>query len=239
MRLLIVEDDPSIQELLTESLTEDGFEVSCASSAAEGLELARLFPFALLILDVGLPEGLDAGFALGRLLRETGLTTPILYLTARTSIEDRVAGLEAGADDYLVKPFAHVELRARLQALLRRAGGFSHNLLELPFNWRLDLSEREVSLDGQVSPLTRREFGLLELLACNPGRVFERPEIIERLWADEAGVDQKVIDLYVSLVRRKTDERLIETMRGIGYRIARDKTSSDQTARDQPVRTQN
>ena len=231
MRLLIVEDDPSIQALLTESLTEDGFEISSASSASEGLELARLFPFALLILDVGLPEGLDVGFALGRLLRETGLTTPILYLTARTAIEDRVTGLEAGADDYLVKPFAHVELRARLQALLRRAGGFSQNVLELPFGWRLDLSLREISLDGQVANLTRREFGLLELLACNPGRVFERPEIIERLWADEAGVESKVIDVYVSLVRRKTDERLIETMRGVGYRIARDRTAREQAVR--------
>ena len=231
MRLLIVEDDPSIRELLTESLTEDGFEVSSATNASEGLALARLFPFALLVLDVGLPEGQNAGFRLGRELREAGLTAPILYLTARTAIEDRVTGLEAGADDYLIKPFAHVELRARLQALLRRAGGFTQNVLELPFGWRLDLSLREVSLGGQVSPLTRREFGLLELLACNPGRVFERPEIIERLWADEAGVESKVIDVYVSLVRRKTDERLIETMRGVGYRVAR-----DQTAREQAVR---
>ena len=233
MRLLIVEDDPSIRELLTESLTEDGFEVTSATNASEGLALAQLFPFALLILDVGLPEGHDAGFVLGRALREAGLNAPILYLTARTSIKDRVTGLEAGADDYLIKPFAHVELRARLQALLRRAGGYSQNLLELAFGWTLDLAQREVRLNGQVANLTRREFGLLELLACNPGRVFERFEIIERLWADEAGVDQKVIDVYVSTVRRKTDERLIETLRGIGYRIAR-----DQTARDQTVRTQ-
>ncbi len=222
MRVLIVEDDPSIRELLTESLTEDGFEVSSATNASEGLALARLFPFALLVLDVGLPEGQDAGFTLGRNLRSAGLTTPILYLTARTSIEDRVTGLGAGADDYLIKPFAHIELRARLQALLRRSGGYSQNRLELGFGWTLDLAQREVSLNGQVASLTRRELGLLELLACNPGRVFERIEIIERLWADEAGVDQKVIDVYVSTVRRKTDERLIETLRGIGYRIARE-----------------
>ena len=230
MRLLIVEDDPGIAELLNESLTEDGFECSVASSASEGLALAQLFPFAVLILDVGLPEGVDAGFELGGKLREAGLKTPILYLTARTALEDRVKGLETGGDDYLVKPFEHAELRARLRALVRRANGHAQNIIELPFGWRLELSQREISLDRQVSELTRREFGLLELLACNPGRVFERGEIIERLWADEMGVELKVIDVYVSTLRRKTDERLIETVRGVGYRIARQEQPRDSKA---------
>ena len=236
MRILIVEDDPGIAELLEESLGEDGFDCSLASSASEGLALAKLFPFALLVLDVGLPEGIDAGFELGRELRRVGITAPILFLTARSALEDRVAGLEVGADDYLVKPFAHLELRARLRALLRRSSGQVQNIFSLPFGWQLDLSMHEVRFKGQVVALARREYGLLELLACNPGRVFERGEIIERLWADESGVELKVIDVYVSLVRRKTDERLIETVRGVGYGIAQMSSSaSELTLRREPA----
>lgn len=136
MRLLIVEDDPHIVELLRDGLTEDGYECDRARSATEGEELAQLFPYGLLILDVMLPEGMDAGYKLGKRLREINVTTPILYLTARGTVEDRVEGLEAGGDDYLVKPFAFKELRARVRALLRRASGNAQNLLALPLGWR-------------------------------------------------------------------------------------------------------
>lgn len=221
MRLLIVEDDPHIAELLRDGLTEDGYECDLAPSAAQGAELAQLFPYGLLILDVMLPEGIDAGYRLGQRLRSAGVTTPILYLTARGTVDDRVEGLEAGGDDYLVKPFAFRELRARVRALLRRAGGHAQNTLSLPFGWVMDLGGRELYRAGVRSDLTRREFALLELLALNPERAFTRDEIIDRLWSGDGGVEPKVIDVYVSTVRRKTQEHLIETLRGVGYRLGR------------------
>ncbi len=221
MRLLIVEDDPHIAELLRDGLGEEGYACDHAASASEGAELAQLFPYGLLILDVMLPEGIDAGYALGRRLREDGLTTPILYLTARGTVEDRVEGLEAGGDDYLLKPFAFKELRARVRALLRRASGNAQNTLPLPDGWVMDLGGRELYRAGVRANLTRREFGLLELLALNSSRAFGRDEIIDRLWGGETGVEPKVIDVYVSTIRRKTEDSLIETLRGVGYRLGR------------------
>ena len=281
MRLLIVEDDPHIAELLQEGLGEDGYACDVATSAGQGGSLARLFPYALILLDVMLPEGHDAGYQLGRELRQEGVHTPILYLTARSNVEERVTGLDAGGDDYLGKPFALRELRARVRALLRRSSGLARNLLRLPNGWQMDLAGRTVwqvtetiqdevrqnpaeqqdlspdlqlinirpvdsqpvntlsSLSGppqtaQVPPavnrpppqqvqaeLTRREFALLELLALHPGRAFSRQEIIERLWSGESGVEPKVIDVYVSTVRRKTAEELIDTVRGLGYRLGK------------------
>lgn len=222
MRLLIVEDDPHIAELLSDGLTEEGYECDRAGSAAEGGELARLFPYGLLLLDVMLPEGIDAGYRLGRQLREGGLNTPILYLTARGTVEDRVEGLEAGGDDYLIKPFAFRELRARVRALLRRASGNAQNTVPLPGGWVMDLGGRELYSTGIRAELTRREFALLELLALNPGRAFSRDEIIERLWGGDGGaVEPKVIDVYVSTIRRKTTDVLIDTVRGTGYRLGR------------------
>lgn len=283
MRLLIVEDDPHIAELLQEGLGEDGYACDVATSAGQGGSLARLFPYALILLDVMLPEGHDAGYELGRQLRQEGVQTPILYLTARSNVEERVTGLDAGGDDYLGKPFALRELRARVRALLRRSSGLARNLLRLPNGWQMDLAGRtvwqvaearqdeaqqdEVRRDAtgqrdpspaadlrpvdpqpanalgpfssppetaQVPPavnrppppqvqaeLTRREFALLELLALHPGRAFSRQEIIERLWSGESGVEPKVIDVYVSTVRRKTAEELIDTVRGLGYRLGK------------------
>lgn len=221
MRVLIVEDDPHISELLRDGLLEDGYDCDQAGSATEGAELSQLFPYGLLILDVMLPEGMDAGYKLGRQLRREGNTTPILYLTARGTVEDRVEGLEAGGDDYLVKPFAFKELRARVRALLRRASGNAQNTLPLPGGWIMDLGGRELYRAGVRADLTRREFALLELLALNTGRAFTRDEIIDRLWSGEGGVEHKVIDVYVSTIRRKTGDSLVETLRGVGYRLGR------------------
>ncbi|WP_424949789.1 response regulator transcription factor [Deinococcus sp.] len=239
MRLLIVEDDPHIAELLQEGLGEDGYACDVAGSAGQGSSLARLFPYALIILDVMLPEGHDAGYILGRELRAGGAQTPILYLTARSNVEERVTGLDAGGDDYLGKPFALRELRARVRALLRRSSGLARNVLKLPHGWQMDLAGRtvwqtpEAATPGPTAAgaepvrapaqaeLTRREFALLELLALHPGRAFSRQDIIERLWSGEAGVEPKVIDVYVSTVRRKTAEELIDTVRGLGYRLGK------------------
>ena len=262
MRLLIVEDDPHIADLLREGLGEDGYACDVATTAGQGASLARLFPYALILLDVMLPEGPDAGYTLSRDLRAGGVQTPILYLTARSNIEERVTGLDAGGDDYLGKPFALRELRARVRALLRRSSGLARNLLRLPLGWQMDLAGRSVwragtpagaprpaqavaagtpgtpepevaAAPGAVSDsaagaaasaqaeLTRREFALLELLALHPGRAFSRQDIIERLWSGESGVEPKVIDVYVSTVRRKTAEELIDTVRGLGYRLGK------------------
>ncbi|ULH15361.1 response regulator transcription factor [Deinococcus sp. KNUC1210] len=235
MRLLIVEDDPHIAELLQEGLSEDGYACDVATSASQGASLARLFPYALIILDVMLPEGADAGYVLGRELRGVGTQTPILYLSARSNIEERVTGLDAGGDDYLGKPFALRELRARVRALLRRSSGLARNVLRLPGGWQMDLGGRTVwngnapeeggTTAGAAAPvqadLTRREFALLELLALHPGRAFSRQDIIERLWSGESGVEPKVIDVYVSTLRRKTAEELIDTVRGLGYRLGK------------------
>jgi len=255
MRLLIVEDDPHIAELLQEGLGEDGYACDVATSASQGGSLARLFPYALIILDVMLPEGHDAGYVLGRELRAEGAQTPILYLTARSNVEERVTGLDAGGDDYLGKPFALRELRARVRALLRRSSGLARNVLRLPLGWQMDMAGRTVWQTPELPPhlrpagasdpatdesmpdqkvsdpklpeqkvqaeLTRREFALLELLALHPGRAFSRQDIIERLWSGETGVEPKVIDVYVSTVRRKTSEELIDTVRGLGYRLGK------------------
>jgi DNA-binding response OmpR family regulator len=264
MRLLIVEDDPHIAELLQEGLGEDGYACDVATSAGQAGSLARLFPYALILLDVMLPEGHDAGYVLGRELRASGVQTPILYLTARSNVEERVTGLDAGGDDYLGKPFALRELRARVRALLRRSSGLARNVLRLPLGWQMDMAghavwqatgapapgplalaaETEKGWPGEPdrsSPdkpsldkprtdkprahaqaeLTRREFALLELLALHPGRAFSRQDIIERLWSGESGVEPKVIDVYVSTVRRKTSEELIDTVRGLGYRLGK------------------
>ena len=222
MRILIVEDDPFIADLLQDGLADDGHECDLGGSAAEGEELARLFPYSLLILDVMLPEGIDAGFRLGVRLRSGGVTAPILYLTARGAVEDRIQGLDSGGDDYLGKPFDFGELRARIRALLRRASGHVQHTVALPQGFVMDLSSRELYKEGVRAGLNRREFMLLELLTLHPGRAFTREEMIDRLWGGEGGVEPKVIDVYVSTIRRKTHEALIETIRGHGYRLGRD-----------------
>ena len=222
MRILIVEDDPFISDLLSDGLSEEGYECDVVASAQQGEELSRLFPYGLLILDVMLPEGVDAGYQLGRQLRDHGVTTPVLYLTARTAVEDRIQGLDAGADDYLTKPFDFGELRARIRALLRRGSGSPKNAMPLPGGFILDLTGRAVYRDERQVDINRREFMLIELLVMNPGRAFTREEIVDRLWGGDGSVELKVIDVYVSTVRRKTHESLIETIRGHGYRLGRD-----------------
>ena len=180
-----------------------------------------------------LPESIDAGYHLGRRLRGHGVTTPMLYLTARGAVEDRIQGLDAGGDDHLSKPFDFGELRARVRALLRRASGQPRNVVPLAAGFTLDLIGWELyAADplhgtgpqeaGRRTDLNRREFMLLELLVMNPGRAFTREEIVDRLWGGGGGVELKVIDVYVSTVRRKTHEALIETIRGHGYRLGRD-----------------
>jgi DNA-binding response OmpR family regulator len=213
LRILLVEDDPRLAKLISSGLSEDGLIVDHAANATVGLNLTELETFDLFIFDVMLPEGREAGFELARTVRERNDHTPILFLTARADMDSKVTGLETGGDDYLAKPFDFRELHARIRALVRRSKG-----VNLPLGLRLDISAKEL-LNG-VS-LTPREYALLECFALNPGRAYSRNALIERVWPEDTAVELKVVDVYVSTVRRKLGEGIIETVRGTGYRLGR------------------
>jgi DNA-binding response OmpR family regulator len=221
MRLLLVEDDPQLASLMLEGLAEDGLIVEHAANATEGLGLAQLGSFDALILDVMLPEGNDAGFRLARHLREERNAVPILFLTARADVDSKLEGLDTGGDDYLSKPFDFRELRARVRSLVRRASGNASNAVHLPLGFQLDLNAHEVSRDGRPVNLTPREYALVSCFALGAGRAYSRESLIERVWPGDASVDTKIVDVYISSVRRKLGEGMIETVRGLGYRLGR------------------
>ena len=221
MKILLVEDDSRIAELLLEGLSRDGAMVSHAPSATVALGMAQSESFDLWIFDVMLPEGREAGFELAQKLRDAHRQTPILFLTARGDLSSKVTGLDAGGDDYLAKPFEFPELRARIRALVRRAKGVSSNAVPLPLGYVLDLAACDVRRGGQAVALTPREYALLECFAINPGRAYSRDALIERVWPEDTGVELKAVDVFVSNLRRKLGETIIETVRGIGYRLGR------------------
>ncbi|WP_018467891.1 response regulator transcription factor [Calidithermus timidus] len=215
MRLLIVEDEPSLGQTLVESLAAQGFEPYLASSMTQAETVIWEQPFDLILLDVMLPEGQEAGFELAHALRESGFRQPILFLTARESVPDRVRGLEVG-EDYLPKPFALAELVARLKALARR-GELKPQSIQLG-DLELVCERREVRYRGQPVRLTAKEYQVLELFALSPGRVFTREEILERVWGPGYESDSNLIDVYVKNLRRKLYDGVIQTVRGMGYR---------------------
>lgn len=220
MRILLVEDDPRLSAVLAEGLAEDNVIVDQAADADGARALEAMYPYDAVILDVMLGLATDEGFGLAREWRSTGKKTPILFLTARDDIESKVRGLRVGGDDYLTKPFDFRELRARLTALVRRAGGHAGNLLGLPGGLTLDVDAHEVlRADGAVVRLTPREYGLLECLALHAGRTFSRAGLIERLWPNDQAVEAKIVDVYVASLRRKLGEDVVETVRGAGYRL--------------------
>ncbi|WP_309572685.1 response regulator transcription factor [Deinococcus sp.] len=219
MRLLLVEDDPRVAALVIEGLGEDSLTVDHAPDAATAEGLCALRDFDLLIVDVMLPEGPHAGFELARTLRARHDRTPILFLTARGDLDSRVTGLDTGGDDYLTKPFEFRELRARIRALVRRSVGEASNTLPLPLGYRLDLAGHQVLRDGHPVALTPREYALVECLGLSPGRAYARDSLIERVWPEDSAVDTKVVDVFVSTVRRKLGDSVIETVRGLGYRL--------------------
>lgn len=216
MRFLIVEDETEIRRPLVASLREAGYAVDEAGSANEAHELAIQFPFDALMVDVGLTEGPLAGFELVRRLRAEGIPSPVLFLTARDAVEDRITGLDAGGDDYLVKPFHLGEVQARLRALVRR-GRAEVQSTRTWRNLKLDWTARVVSKDGQRVALTAKEFSLLEVLASHPGRVYTREELIDRVWDGRFDAESNVVDTYVRNLRRKLGDDVIQTMRGVGY----------------------
>lgn len=220
MKILIVEDEPKTGEYLRQGLNEAGFVADLAVTGSDGLHLALHGEYNLVILDVMLPE-LD-GWQVLASLRRRGLEMPVLFLTARDQVEDRVKGLELGADDYLVKPFSFAELLARVRTILRRGrgGGVDSNVLRVA-DLELDLLRRRVTRGGKRIDLTAKEFGLLELLMRRQGEVLPRSLIASQVWDMNFDSDTNVVEVAIRRLRAKVDDdfapRLIHTLRGMGY----------------------
>jgi two-component system OmpR family response regulator len=223
MKVLVVEDDPKMAALVRRGLTENGNATDIAPDGEQALWMARAHAYDAIVLDVMLP-GAD-GFATCAALRESGVWAPVLMLTARDAVEDRVAGLDAGADDYLTKPFSLAELRARLRALVRRGAVDRPTVLEVG-DLRLDPATRQVWRDETEVRLSSKEYALLELFMRRPGEVISRYELLEHGW--DMGYDNRsnVITVYIRYLREKIDRPFgrhgIETVHGVGYRLRKD-----------------
>lgn len=222
MRILVVEDEPGVAQFIEQGLIESGYAVDVARDGLEGLSYARAYEYDLIVLDIMLPK-MD-GLEMLSEIRDQRVKTPVLLLTARDSVDDRVRGLDSGADDYLVKPFAFSELLARLRALLRRPPLQADPLLRAA-DLEMDLTKHEVHRAGQLIELSPREFSLLELLLRHPNQVLSRTQIIERVWSFDFYSDTNVVDVYIGYLRRKIDQPfdspLIHTVRGVGYKLVR------------------
>jgi len=220
-KILVVDDEPMIVELLSVSLRFQGFEVETAANGAEGLDKARSFRPDALIVDVMMP-GID-GFGMLRRLRADGIGAPVLFLTARDEVADKVTGLTLGADDYVTKPFSLEEVVARLRVILRRAGqnGTEPKSSRISFaDIELDDDTHEVWKAGEPVSLSPTEFTLLRYFMVNAGTVLSKPKILDHVWRYDFGGDVGVVESYVSYLRRKVDtgpQRLIHTLRGVGY----------------------
>ena len=219
MQILVVDDEPAVRDSLERALRLEGYEIALAADGAQALATLAKDSTDAVVLDVMMP-GVD-GLEVCRRMRSAGNRTPVLMLTARDAVSDRVAGLDAGADDYVVKPFALDELLARLRALLRRtgvgAGGQTLHFEDL----QLDPVSHQVKRGSRVIDLTRTEFSLLELFLLHPRQVLTRPVIFDRVWGYDFGPGSNSLEVYVSYLRRKTESggepRLLHTVRGIGY----------------------
>jgi two-component system OmpR family response regulator len=222
MRILVVEDDPKMAALLRRGLQEDGHATDVVPVGDDALWMARATEYDAIVLDLLLP-GLD-GIEVCRRLRESGVWSPVLMLTARDAVEDRVAGLDAGADDYLPKPFSFAELLARLRALARRGSPERPAVLEVG-DLRLNPATREVWRAGTQIHLSAKEFALLETFMRRPGDVLSRDHLLEHAWDYGYENRSNVVDVYVRYLREKIDRpfgrELIETVRGMGYRLRR------------------
>lgn len=220
MRLLLVEDEHDIQTFLEQALTEAGYQVDLAPNGKTAESLARANSYDILIVDLGLPD--QDGISLITGLRETGVRAPVLILSARRSVDDRVRGLELGGDDYLTKPFALAELLARLRNLVKRNAPQNSEATRLRVqDLELDLLRREATRGGQSLQLTPQEFVLLEYLCRNAGRVVTRSMILDKVWGMRIQPDTNVVDVHIYRLRGKVDGNgqmpLIRTLRGVGY----------------------
>jgi two-component system response regulator PhoP len=227
MRLLVIEDDNTLRETLAAQLTESGFAVEQAADGKEGLYFALEYPIDLAIIDLGLPE--MSGLEIISEVRKQGKSYPILILTARDRWEDKVDGLDAGADDYVVKPFQFEEIIARVNALVRRSGGWaSSEMIAGPVS--LDLSRQELKVNDVAIELTSFEYKIIEYLMVRAGQVISKTELTERLYDQDFERDSNVIEVFVGRLRKKLDPdnsiKPIETLRGRGYRFALERKQS-------------
>jgi DNA-binding response OmpR family regulator len=219
VRALVVEDDATIAEFVARGLREGGFAVDCAADGEAGLAAAFAQPFDVAIVDVMLPK--RDGLSLIEELRKGGVSTPVLILSARRAVDDRVRGLQTGSDDYLTKPFAFAELLARVQALVRRATRSPEPTTLVFEDVVLDLLSRRVTRGGTVIDLRPREFALLEYLMRNPGKVVSKTMILSQVWEYNFDPQTNIVDVLVSRLREKLDrpfaKKLLHTVRGVGY----------------------
>ena len=227
MRLLVIEDDATLLQSLTGKLGESGFAVEQAADGKEGLYYALEFPIDLAIVDLGLPE--MSGLDIIREVRKQGKSYPILILTARDRWQDKVDGLEAGADDYVVKPFHFEEISARVNALLRRSGGWASSVMDAgPVT--LDMSRQELTVNDVQIELTSFEYKIIEYLMVRAGQVISKTELTERLYDQDFERDSNVIEVFIGRLRKKMDPdnsiKPIETLRGRGYRFALERNQS-------------
>ena len=220
LKILVIEDEKKIASFVCKGLEAEGFVVDVCLEGTTGFALATSRPYDVLVLDIVLP-GRD-GLSILRSLRERKIPLPVILLTARSELNERLEGLNLGADDYLTKPFYIQELVARIHAVVRRASGLAQSILSIA-DLTMDLLTREVSRDGRKIELTTREFALLEHLMRSPGRVLTRPQICEQVWNYHHDSSTNLVDVYVQRVRKKInddlDQPLIETVRGVGYRF--------------------
>jgi two-component system OmpR family response regulator len=223
MRVLVVEDEVKMAALIRRGLSEQGLTVDVSGSGEDAVLMATATGYDAIVLDVILP-GID-GFETCRRLREEGVWAPVLMLTARGALEDRVAGLDGGADDYLTKPFSFVELLARLRALVRRGQAERPTVIEVG-DLRLDPASHEVWRGEEEIDLSAKEFTLLEVFMRNPGHVLTRTQLLEQAWEYDFEYRSNVIEVYIRYLRRKIDEPFgvasLETVRGAGYRLRKD-----------------
>jgi len=221
MRILVVEDEHKLAGVLKRGLEEHGFAVDVAYDGEDGLALATVAPYDLLVLDIMLPN-LD-GLRLCQKLRAQNVHMPVLMLTARYAVDDRVAGLDCGADDYMTKPFAFRELLARIRALLRRDGRAARDPMLRIADLQIDTVSHEVRRAGKVIELTSKEYSILEYFARNPNRVLTRTQIAEHVWDLDFVSMSNLIDVYIGYLRRKlgddSEPRLLRTVRGTGYQL--------------------
>jgi DNA-binding response OmpR family regulator len=220
MRILVVEDEPDIAQFIGQGLAEAGYTVDLAKDGEAGLDYSLAVEYDLILLDIMLPK-IDGWHLLNK-LRSSNIHTPVLVLTARDAIDDRIKGLDAGADDYLIKPFSFSELLARMRALLRRPPLQINTVLQVG-TLVMDQVRREVHCANRLIELSPREFSLLEYLLRYPDQVLTRTQIAEHVWNFDFPGDFKVIDVYIGYLRRKLEQNgdypLIQTVRGVGYRL--------------------
>ncbi|MCB1120528.1 MAG: response regulator transcription factor [Verrucomicrobiae bacterium] len=219
MKVLVVEDEPKIRSFIEKGLKAEGFVVECLENGEDAYRQMQIQPYDAVVLDIMI-HGRD-GLSLLKSVRKQGINAPIILVSARGELDDRLQGLNLGADDYLAKPFHMDELVARIRALHRRANGVLQNIISVS-DLSINLATREVTRAGEAIELTPREFILLETLARAPGRVYTRIQLLESVWSYDFDPNTNLVDVYIKRVRKKIDttgQPLIETVRGVGYRM--------------------